>query len=231
LPPGTLEGLGVVLVAVVPGYIAVTLWARSKTWERPPTDLRLILLAIVFSAVIQALLFPLTVPWLWPIRNHLIEHPVRVGFWAVTALIAIPALGGIYGGRLTDLFFGARRASLDFGWAALKRVVFASPVELLPPVTPSAWDGFLLEQIPRGRILVITMDEGKVIAGSYYAGSFAKTTPQKQGIFLNREWTVDEHHRPVSPIATSRGVLVPAIDKIKHVRVFVDPRREGDSNA
>lgn len=65
--PATLEALAVVLVALVPGYIAVTLWARSKTWERPPTDLTLILLAIIFSAVIQALLFPITIPWLWPI--------------------------------------------------------------------------------------------------------------------------------------------------------------------
>lgn len=48
--PATLEALAVVLVAVVPGYIAVTLWARSKTWERPPTDLTLVLLAIMLSA-------------------------------------------------------------------------------------------------------------------------------------------------------------------------------------
>jgi len=221
--PATLEALAVVLVAVVPGYIAVTLWARTKTWERPATDLTLILLAIIFSAVIQALLFWMTVPWLWPIRDELIKHPWRVGLWAIVVLILLPAVGGIYAGRLSDLFFGARRQFLPTDLAGWRRELLPPVTELLPQVLPTAWDRFLLWHIPRGHILIVTLDDGKRIAGSYYQGSFAMTSPQKQGIFLNREWTLDEKGELGRPIARSRGVLIPTIDSIKDIRVMERP--------
>ena len=109
--PATAEGLLIILVADVPGYIAVTLWARTKTGERPPTDLTLLLLAIIFSAVTQAVLFlPLTLPFIYPIKDELVKHPISVAIWVVIALIVVPTLGGIYVGRLTDFFLGARRA-------------------------------------------------------------------------------------------------------------------------
>ena len=205
--PATIEALGIVLVAVVPGYIAVTLWARSKTWERPPTDLTLILLAIIFSAVIQVLLFPITIPWLWPVRDHLIDHPVRVALWAVVTLIAIPAGGGIYAGRLSDLFFGVRRSMIPRDRSGWRRELLPPPADLFKPITPSVWDSFLNEHIPHGRILVVTFDNDKILAGSYYQGSIGKTSPQRQGIYLIREWTLNEDGHPVGPIANSRGVL------------------------
>jgi hypothetical protein len=231
--PTTLEALAIILVAVVPGYIAVTLWARTKTWERPPTDLALILLAIIFSAVIQGLLFWLTVPWLWPIRDELIKHPWRVGFWAFFVLILLPAIGGIYAGRLSDLLFGAR--PLPRGRAAWKQELLPPINQLLPNIPPTSWDKFFLRRVPPGKILVITLDDGKQIAGSYYGtrseGSFSMTTPQKQGIFLNREWTLDATGEPGRPIPASRGVLIPRIDNIKHIRVFdrerMDEQRKG----
>ncbi|HET9849874.1 MAG TPA: DUF6338 family protein [Candidatus Dormibacteraeota bacterium] len=229
----TLQGLLVILVAVVPGYIGVTFWARTKTWERPPSDLTLILLAVIVSAVIQAVLFPITIVLLWPVRDHLVDHPWSLWWWAV-ALIVIPAIGGTYAGRISDLIFGVR------GWPRSRpewQEEFFPPLnELLPNVPPTAWDQFFLRAVPRGKLLVVTLDGGKVIAGSYYGtrteGSFSLTSPQRHGIFLNREWTVLENGEPDRPIAGSRGVLIPSVGSIKHIRVFdreklAERRKEG----
>jgi hypothetical protein len=154
-----------------------------------------------------------------------------VGLWAVIALIAIPAVGGVYAGRLSDLFFGVRRSMLPRDGAGWRRELLPPPDEIFKPVTPSVWDSFLTEQIPTGRILVITFDNNKTVAGSYYKGSIGKTTPQKRGLYMIREWSLDDRGHPVQPIAESRGVLIPTIDRIKHVRIFVDPRNKVDRNA
>jgi len=219
--PGTFEGLFVILVAVVPGYIALALWARNKTWQVPPTDLKYLLLAIVVSAVIQLLEFlPLTSWWVWPVHDHLVDHPIRVAFWGLFALLLIPAIGGLYAGRLTSLwwgtlFWGKSPPSLRTreGW---RRVLFE---DLFPPVPPSPWDKFFLEDTADGQFLVITFNDGSKVAGSYYGPAWVAMSPQTQGIFLAQEYTIKDGQIG-REITESKGVLVPVTSNIASVKVL-----------
>ncbi|MCU1493687.1 MAG: hypothetical protein JWO62_1451 [Acidimicrobiaceae bacterium] len=76
--PTSEASLVIILLAIAPGYIAAAAWARARTWKGPTGDLRTILQSLVLSAVVQAILVPLTVVWIAPIRNSLANYPLRV---------------------------------------------------------------------------------------------------------------------------------------------------------
>src|SRR5438105_4448045 len=163
--PSTFEALAIALLAIVPGYIAVTLWARTKTWERPATDLKLVLQAIIVSALIQVLLAPLTILLIWPVRDNLADHPWRVFFWAFATVIVLPAVGGYVVGRLSDLFSGALRIPVPslglsgpVDWAGWKSVLVPTSDDL-GPIAPSPWDRFIRSGIADGQFLIVTFDD------------------------------------------------------------------------
>ena len=59
--PTTQVALVILLLAIAPGYILVGTWARSRTWRGPSGDFRTLLQALVLSAIVQAVMSPLTV--------------------------------------------------------------------------------------------------------------------------------------------------------------------------
>src|SRR5438067_12095377 len=107
--PSSWVALAVALLAVVPGFIATTLWARARTWRGPSTDLRTILQSLALSAVIQVVISPLTIAWIVPARDHLDSHPGRVAAWFFLAVILLPTVGGITVARVTDRMFDPQR--------------------------------------------------------------------------------------------------------------------------
>ncbi|MDQ6945534.1 MAG: DUF6338 family protein [Actinomycetota bacterium] len=231
--PGTFEGLVIILLAVIPGYIAVSLWSRNKTWQEPPTDLKLVLLAVIVTGVIQLLLFlPLTSWWIWPVRDHLADHPVRVASWALVAVLLIPAVGGVYAGRLTTLLSNRRRVGFPKTGKDWSTFLFSN---LFAPVPPSPWDKFFMEPAPNakfptpdGQFLIVTFTDGHQVAGVYYGPSWVATSPQVQGLFLAQEYTV-ENGQIGTEVIVSKGVLIPNAANISSVKVMASepPPKEG----
>jgi hypothetical protein len=196
-----------VLLAIVPGYLAVSFWRRAKTWQRPSTDLGTILPALAVSLVIQVVVSPLTIWLLLPVLGDLAGHPWNLVVWTYITVIVVPFAGGVGLGRLTDLY-------------ASGHVRPHGLAELLPEVPPSAWDLFFSRKIPDGQFLVITFEDGSRVGGSYYGPSYALKSPQEQGLYLAREWVVDGEGNLEHPVSGSKGILIPATATIRHVRVI-----------
>ena len=212
-----------VLLALVPGYLTLYLWRRTKTWERPDaTDLGTTLLALAASAVDQTLLFPVTTAYILPVRDHLLEYPLRLGGWLFLSLLFVPAVVGAGGGRLSDLVLDIRRRDVGRVRQLLR--------DLFPQTPPSAWDAFAIQGRGDGRFLVVTFDDDSRVGGLYYTDSYTMTSPQAPGIFLEQEWLLDEHGDLIGALDESRGVLIPSAAKIKHVRVIAS-KEELDAEA
>ena len=204
----------VALLAIVPGYLAVSFWRRAKTWQQPSSELGTILPALAVSLVIQVLVSPLTIWLLLPVLGDPANHPWNLVAWTYITVIVVPFVGGVGIGRLTDLYASGHGPS---GLA-----------ELLPEVPPSAWDLFFSRKIPDGQFLVITFEDGSRVGGSYYGPSYALKSPQQQGLYLAREWVVDAEGHLDRPVSGSKGILIPATASIRHVRVIAAaPSRSG----
>lgn len=203
------------LLAIVPGYLAVSFWRRAKTWQRPSSDLGTILPALAVSLVIQVVVSPLTIWLLLPVLGDLAHHPWNLVAWTYITVIVVPLVGGVGIGRLTDLYASGHVRPHGLG-------------ELLPEVPPTAWDLFFSRKIPDGQFVVITFEDGSQVGGSYYGPSFALKSPQDQGLYLAREWVIDADGNLERPVSGSKGILIPATATIRHVRVIAAaPGRSG----
>jgi hypothetical protein len=201
-----LEALAV-LLAIVPGYLAVSFWRRAKTWQQPSSDLGTLLPALAVSLVIQVVVSPLTIWLLLPVIGDLLHHPWNLVVWTYITVIVVPFVGGVGLGRLTDLYAAGRDRAEGLA-------------QLLPEVPPSAWDLFFSRKIADGQFLMITFEDGSRVGGSYYGPSFALKSPQQQGLYLAREWVVDAQGHLDRPVLGSKGILIPTTATIRHVRVI-----------
>ena len=60
-----------VLVAVVPGYLTIFFATRNSTWRGLTGDLQTLLQSLALSVLMQALMAPVTLLWLYPVRDDL----------------------------------------------------------------------------------------------------------------------------------------------------------------
>lgn len=218
--PDSWTGLGVALLAVVPGFIAATTWARARTWKGPSGDLRTILQSLAFSVAIQILVAPLTLTLLFPFREDLESHPWRVAVWSLFAVLLVPVSAGIAAAKITDLAIppSARPwSAAPRGW----RGVVGRLVPRVPP--PSAWDTFFLTQPPHGQFLVVHFKDGRRIGGVFADGSVAMTSPDPAGLYLSSEWVLDDDGDFVAEVPESAGVLIPHTDEVLWVRLQKPP--------
>lgn len=204
--PATAEALAVILLAIVPGYLARTAWARGKTFGPPTTDLTLVIQSVAASAVVQIAVSPLTIVWILPAGQDLGQHPWRVAVWlAVTVLLAL--LGGFAFGLLTNQFPSIR-------WQWLRNALI--------PNLPTLWDvAHIQGRIPALSLLVVEFTDGRRLAGAFAEGSTAVTSPQQHGIFLEEEWEVGEDGLPTIPMRNSGGLAIVDLADVRSVHVFV----------
>jgi Family of unknown function (DUF6338) len=212
--PTSLEGLIVALLAVVPGFLATTTWARAKTWKGPSNDFRTVLQSLAISAVIQVLLLPYSLLVLYPARRQLDSHPLEVSLYLILAVLVLPLAGGRLASWLSDVVFdprslgdtGKTRGLLSWGWR--------------PPPPPTIWDWLFTANPPHETFLVIEFDDGRKLAGVFAEGSVALTSPEPQGLFLVREWGLDERGDLSAPVPGSQGLMINSAANIRSIRVL-----------
>jgi uncharacterized membrane protein len=61
-----------------------------------------VLQSISVSAVVQVVLSPLTISWLYPHREELDDFPERVALWLTLAVLVVPIVGGLIAGAVTN---------------------------------------------------------------------------------------------------------------------------------
>jgi hypothetical protein len=206
--PTTAEALAVVLLSIVPGYLARTAWARGKTFRLPTSDLTVIVQSIAASLVIQIVLSPLTITWILSVDNELGSHPWRVAGWAVAMLI-VSVAGGFLFGVISNSF------------------VFIRPLWLrraLTPALPTMWDIAHIEgKIPKLSLLVVEYSDGRRVAGAFAGKSAATTSPERHGLYLEEEWDVGADGVPTTPVANTGGVVMAEMADVRCVHVFLPP--------
>lgn len=138
--PTTATALTVVLLAIVPGFIATSTWARARTWKGYSTDFRTTLQSIAISSAIQVLVSPLTVYWIVPVRSHLVDHPGRLAIWGFIVVLAFPVVAGLGVARFNDWFQKPMRSAVDTASLGCFRRAWAVVVK--GAVSPSIWDWF-----------------------------------------------------------------------------------------
>jgi predicted Na+-dependent transporter len=216
--PTAYEALAIVLLGLVPGFLATAFWTRAKTWKGRGSDLLTILQSLALSVVIQATVSWFTILWIYPDRQHLEDHPWRVAVWVVIVVLLVPIFGGSLVARLGDWI--AAPTSIWTRKSLLRRI-WAPYNWLFPPtVAPTIWDAFFADHIPDPSLLVVEFNDGTRVAGMYAVGAEAITSPAPQGLFLIEQWTVDDHGDPIGPIHNSGGVMITTTANIRAVRVI-----------
>ena len=108
--PTTFQALVVLLLAIVPGFVAIGAWARTKTWKGRGNDLSTVLQSLAVSLIIQVVAAPFSIPFLFPLRSHLVDHPGRLAVWLGVVAFALPLIGGFAVARVEDTIFDPRRS-------------------------------------------------------------------------------------------------------------------------
>jgi hypothetical protein len=215
--PTSLEATIIVLLGIAPGYIAIATWGRAKTWKGFGSDLDTVLRALAASLLIQVPMLPLALGLgLFPDTSHWHRHLGALLVWLLLTVLVIPVGAGALASWIYNvlLFPQARkpdRASYERFWV---------------PKPPSSWDRFFLQNVPNGSWLVIERADGYV-AGTWEEGSYALTSPAAHGLYLKREWQVDEGGSLLpDPVPFTGGVLIEDTSTIRRIRIVLPPRRE-----
>lgn len=217
--PGDFGTIGAALLAIVPGFLAQSVWARARTWKGPAGDLRAVFLSLALSVVIQLILAPLTLTWLFPVRHRLPEFPERVVTWVALAVLVIPVFGGVTVGKLTNIISDPESPRVR---GRLRRAIaWIWPAE----APPSIWDWVFTVKPPHGSFVVIEFEDGRRLAGVFGEDSIALTSPEPQGLFLVSEWELDQDGNVIGPLPDSAGVMILRTDEIRSVRIL---KEEGD---
>src|SRR5437773_2378830 len=177
--PEVAKSFGLLLLAIVPGYLTVVFWSRARTWRGFPGELQAVLQGLSISAVIQVLLSPYTLWQLYPVRDHLVDHPVRVIAWGALAILVLPYILGTGVAKLENVLFPAGSSKPPRGL----RAVVAWFIR--PDPEPSIWDWAIPADLLGGRFVIIEFNDGSQIAGTWGQGGVATTSPHQQGIYLN----------------------------------------------
>lgn len=212
--PSTFQALAVILLAIVPGFIATNFWLHTKTWKGRGPDLQTVLQSLAVSLLIQAIMAPVTIVWLYPVRNKLEQHPWWVAGWAGLVVLIVPCLGGILLGRLADIIFDPQTLSTNGGVRRGLAWFFR------PSPPPTIWDWLFTSQVPSGSYIVVEFDNGRRIAGTFEAGAVAMTSPEPQGLFLPREWSVDSNGDLLQEVPGSGGVTLIGTSTVRSIRIL-----------
>jgi hypothetical protein len=213
--PDTASALWVAFFAVVPGYVAVSTFVRhQKTWREADRDLRTVLQALAVSAVVQLAAAPVTLAEIYPVRNHLDQHPLRLALWGLLVVLVIPWVGGRAYARVVTERQVAPDPQDSWRRKLLRSLVTAPP-------SPTGWDWFFVSQPPDGAFVVVEFTDGKQVAGTFSAGSQAITSPEERGLFLAEEWVLDAAGNLFEPVPGSKGLLILDAREVRSLRVLV----------
>lgn len=175
--PTSVEGLLIVSVVLVPGFILTLIVTRTIAHIHS-SNLRFVLTIISMGIVIHGLLFP------WTVRiadyyqsDRLLDHRWEIFGWGFLTVLVAPMVLGIFVAWLsTRQWVDRLLAKINFSY--IDR-------------TPSAWEYIFLQR--RSYYVRIHLNDGRgVLGGVYGPHSFASTDPNHNDLFLQELWQLDE---------------------------------------
>ena len=167
---------------VVPGFISL----KSYQVAFPSTPMKTadqLIDAVTYSCINYAFLF-------WPIleierRTVSVDHPTLYALFYVFVLLVAPIL-----------------------WVSLLWSLRATEIvqRFLPHPTPKPWDFVFRKRKPFW--IIVTLKDGKQIAGRYASNSFASSSPAADQIFLEEAWLMNSDGGFDRKRTNSAGILV-----------------------
>jgi hypothetical protein len=159
--------------------------------------------AILSESIIEAIVFSslnyIATAWIYWVLN-----PDLVWLYYVIVLIICPILWPIV---------------LRF---LLTRKIFRNKIINL---IPKSWDYFFSKR--EGCFMLIHLNNGRIIGGLYGLDSFTSSYPEKEDIYLQEVWKVDEEGKFVEKIFDTKGLLV-NYNAIEYIELF--NMNEGERN-
>jgi len=218
--PTTSDALAIILLAIVPGFIAHTVWARARTWKGRGSDLITVLQSLAISAAVQVAASPFTAWLILPFIHSLDSHPWQLVAWAIIAVFLIPTMSGSFMGWLTD---SGQDASSIWAHVAFFRWLQEQYRKLVRPIpAPTLWDSLFTSGVPVNAFIVVEFKDGRFVAGVFGQGAQVYTTPDPQGLYLTQQWTVDEQHGDIiEALPGSKGVMITNTADIRSIRILV----------
>jgi uncharacterized protein DUF6338 len=211
---------------IAPGFIATSVWARVRSWRGADGDVRVVLQSLVFTAIIQVVLAPVTLALIYPVRDAPLDHPARLAVWVLLVVLVAPVLIGQATARAANAVLPADSA-LDpqfraKGWRGTVQGLVGRWDQ------PSIWDAVVLNGLLDGCFVVIEFNDGRRVAGAFGTGSAAMNHPGQPGLLLTPEWALDEDGELLTEIPNSRGVMLPTLNDVRWIRIQESPA-DGDA--
>lgn len=173
---------------VVPGFISLKTYALLFP-RAPRSSAEQLIDAVAYSSINYALLlFPI-----YEIERHDVRstHPTLYALFYVLVFLVAPifwacALRKL---RTTDLLQG-----------------------FMPHPTEKPWDYFFLKRRKEHFWVIVTMKDGKQIAGKYGAGSFSTNAPAQEQLYLSETWVLNAAGGFDRPRIDSAGIMILSAD-------------------
>lgn len=184
--PTTFSAIGVLLVFVIPGFVAGRVWEFAYP-RTEPSESRLFLEGLSLSCVNYAL-----VSWLLVLiyQKHWYQSVFLLACFSLLILLIFPVLLG-FGLVAVSESNCLRRLRSRFG--------FANPV-------PTAWDYFFRKS---GYCWVLaTLKSGHVVAGFFGPNSSASSYPSAEDIYLERLCKLSPEGKIEGLIEYSQGAII-----------------------
>lgn len=84
-------------------------------------------------------------------------------------------------------------------------------------LTPKSWDYFFAKN--ECCFMLVHLNNGRMIGGLYGTDSFASSYPEKEDVYLQEIWKIDDEGKFIEKIADSKGVLINH-DVIEYIEFF-----------
>ena len=223
--PATLEALAIIILIVMPGFLCWQLLA-SHIPNTFVSDAHSVITSLIFSILIHLLALPVTIS----LANKIVafsallkevngQNSVAMDWsifaWLVTVLFILPVIVAF----IISWFWRA-----NWSQSVLEKIGLS-----LVQRTPKAWDWFFLTQ-KQGFWIIAELDDGTLVGGQYGPESFSSLSPDREDLYLETCYYVDEYHNFHDPIPDNVGTWING-DKVKKLHFYRVGGEENDGNA
>ena len=142
--------------------------------------------------------------WILRFRTSLTSYPWRVVTWIILSVLVVPFVLGVGAAWIQDRIFNPS----DLFVKGKVSQWLSNVVE--PPIAPTVWDWlFTADTFPESGFLVMRFQDGTQVGGAFAKMSMALTSPEAQGVFLEREWNLDDSGNVLTEVTGTAGISHP----------------------
>jgi hypothetical protein len=185
----TQNNFGLFILIMAPGFLSIKIWSLIHP-SRRLSSTGLLYEAIFYGAINYFLI----VWWLPPLLKE------------INSILEIVAY---------ILSLGIFPIFIPFLWKLILSLSFIRN-KIINPI-PKAWDSFFGKRKPC--FMIVHIKNGQVIGGLYAYDSAASSYPEKEDLYLQEIWELDDDGKFTKPVDGTMGLLV-SCESIDYIELF-----------